>query len=87
MMNTIKTILLNMVLPIISALPIERIVAMYLNKMLDKISPANIDKARTTARHLGELSELFDDILDDEMVTEEELTGQELPAYRASVDP
>ena len=87
MNSTIRAIITNLGMALVSALPIERIVAMYLNKMLDKISPANIDKARTTARHLGELSELFDDILDDEMVTEEELTGQELPAYRASVDP
>lgn len=73
-MNIIKEIVLKMILPLLSALPIQRVVAMYLNGLLDKIDSGNIEKARLTAKHLRELSELFGDILEDKAVTPEELS-------------
>ena len=73
-MNIIKEIVLKMILPLLSALPIQRVVAMYLNGLLDKIDSGNIEKARLTANYLGELSELFGDILEDKAVTPEELS-------------
>lgn len=74
MSDAIKVLLTNAGMALLSVFPIERIVAMYLNKMLDKVSPANIDKARTTAKHLGELSELLTDILEDKEVSASELS-------------
>ena len=72
-MNMLTSVLVKLGLAIFSALPIERILAMLLNKWLDKINDDNIDKATKTAQHLAELSQLFSDILTDKRLTEDEV--------------
>jgi hypothetical protein len=71
----LTSVLIKLGLAIFSALPIERILAALLNKWIAKLDPDNIVKARKTAEHLGELSQLFDDILKDESVTVQEITA------------
>ena len=71
----LTSVLIKLGLAIFSALPIERILAVLLNKWINKIDPNNIEKARKTAEHLSELSGLFNDILRDESVTAQELTN------------
>jgi len=68
-------VLIKLGMALFSVLPIERILAVMLNKWINKIDPNNINKARKTAEHLAELSGLFNDILADESVTVEELTA------------
>lgn len=72
-MSAILAIVVKIAMGILSALPIERVVAIYLNKWVDKINPSNLEKATKTAKHLGELSELFSTILEDKQLTEAEL--------------
>lgn len=72
-MNALAPILAKLGLALLSALDVQRVVAMLLNRLLDKVSPANIEKARKTSEHLAELSTLFADILDDKTVSGDEV--------------
>ena len=66
-------LLLKIGLAILGQLPIERIVAWALNRMLAKIDAGgSVERAARTAGHLVELADLFRDILDDRKVTEAE---------------
>lgn len=73
-MQALWAILIKLGLAVLSALPVERVLALLLNKLLDKVSPANIGRAQKTAQHLAELSALFNDIVADRAVTVEEAT-------------
>lgn len=55
--------------------PVERVAAWSLNWMLGKVDGHNIDRARKTAEHLAELSQVFADALADHHLTEEEIHG------------
>ena len=79
----LTSVLVKLVLAVFSALPIERILAALLNKWVDRINPANIDKARKTAEHLSELSGLFNDILADKAVSPEEVSAMKDAVIRA----
>ena len=59
---------------ILAAIPVERLVAAMLNRMLTRIDPANVARARVSARHLSELAGLMADMLKDATVSPEELT-------------
>lgn len=86
-MNTIKTLLLNMVLPILSALPIERIVAALLNKLMDRIDRVGLEKAHQTLVYIRELTDLTNDMLKDDVVSVEKVkTVKEfLPSMRENL--
>lgn len=72
-MNAVYSIIIRAALAILSALPVERIIALLLNRLLDRVSPANLDRVYKTAQHLTELSSLFGDILSDKTVSETEI--------------
>ena len=74
-MNAVWAIIVKLGLAALSALPVERIIALLLNKLIDKIGPSNIDRVSKTAEHLAELSALFNDIVTDKAVTAEEVSG------------
>lgn len=82
-MNAIMTVVINLAVSALSALPVERIVALLLNKLLDKIGPSNLEKAAKTAEHLGELSALFNDIVADKSVSAEEVSSMRDAIVRA----
>jgi hypothetical protein len=76
----LTSVLIKLGLVIFSALPIERILAVLLNKWIGKIEGGKVDaaadiaaKAGKTAEHLAELSALFADILKDRAVGAEEV--------------
>ena len=79
----LTTVLVKLGLAIFAALPVERVLAMLLNKWLDKIDAGNIDKARKTAEHLGELAALFNDILADKQISASEATAVRDAVVRA----
>ncbi len=72
-MNMLKTVLIRLGLAVFAALPVERVLAMLLNACLDRIGGGNLDKALKTAGHLTELAALFNDILADKTVSEDEV--------------
>ena len=74
-MNMLTSVMIKLGLAVFSALPVERIVAMLLNKWLDKIDSTNMDKALKTCSHLNELVALFTDILADKQLTAGEVSG------------
>jgi len=76
----LTSVLIKLGLAIFSALPIERILAVLLNKWIGKLEGGKVDKAADiaakagkTAEHLAELSALFSDILKDRAVGAEEV--------------
>lgn len=77
----ITTILARLGMALFAALPVERIVAMLLNKWLAKMGPGRIgaaagaaEKAAKTARHLAELAELLAHIVEDRQLDANEVT-------------
>ena len=74
-MNMLTSVMIKLGLAVFSALPVERIVAMLLNKWLDKIDSTNMGKALKTCNHLNELVALFADILADKQLTASEVSG------------
>lgn len=70
-------------LALLSALPVERVVAVLLDRLVKRVDGESIDRARLTARHLAELSELFGDVLADKTVTEIEVSEMRTSVMRA----
>jgi hypothetical protein len=67
-------VLIQLGLSIFRALPIERIVAMLVNKLLNKMSTgSDYNKALTSLSHLEEISEKLRIILEDAEVKDDEL--------------
>ena len=79
----LTSVLIKLGLAVFAALPVERIVAILLNRWLDRIDAANMSKAVKTAGHLNELAALFTDILADKQLTEGELAGARDAVLRA----
>lgn len=79
----LTTVLMKLGFALFAALPIERVLAMLLNKSLDKIDGGNLDKALKTAEHLAELAALFSDVLADKSVSEQEVTALKAAVIRA----
>lgn len=71
----LKTVLLKLGMAVFSVLPIERIVAMLLNKWVSKLDFTNLEKAAKTAEHLAELAALLSDIVEDNNLTPQEVTA------------
>lgn len=76
----LTTVLIKLGTALFAALPVERIVALLLNKWLAKFEAGkidavsgNVEKAAKTAQHLAEIGELFSHIIEDKQLTEEEL--------------
>ena len=76
----LTTILAKLGMALFAAMPIERIVALLLNKWLSKLdggkidaAAANTEKAAKTAQHLAEIAELFAHIVEDKNLSEEEV--------------
>lgn len=74
-MNMLTSVLVKLGLAVFAALPVERIVAILLNKWLNKIDSTNLGKAVKTCEHLNEIAALFTDILADKQLTEGEVTS------------
>ena len=67
-------VLVQLGMSIFRALPIERIVAILINKLLNKLGTSEeLDKAFTTVGHLEEISEKLRIILEDAEVKDDEL--------------
>lgn len=79
-MNAMLSIIVKLGLAALSALPVERIVALLLNRLLAKAGDSNVEKVAKTAQHLAELSALFGDIVSDRSISPEEIS-----ALRASI--
>jgi len=80
-MNAFWSVVARIGVALLSALPVERIVAMLLNKWLAKMEPGRIgaaagaaEKAAKTARHLAELAELLAHIVEDRQLDASEVT-------------
>lgn len=82
-MSMAWALLMKIALAIVSAMPIERIVAILLDKLVKKVDETGVDGARKTAQHLAELSELFGDVLADKTVTEIEVTQMKTQIMRS----
>lgn len=82
-MNAVWRVLAQIGLALVSALPVERVAAALLDRLVQKTDGANIDKARATAAHLAELAELFGDVLADKQVTEIEVAAMKTTVMRA----
>ena len=63
MMNTIKTILLKAVAPILALVPPERVVAYLLRQLLAYITPQRIASIQQTLTHIRESLDLAIDTL------------------------
>lgn len=83
MMNAVWAVLLKIGLALVSALPVERVVALLLDRLVKRVDDGNIEGARKTAQHLAELSELFGDVLADKTVTEIEVAEMKTSVMRA----
>ena len=69
----IGSILLKIGMAILGALPLERIAAYAVNRLLARIERGgDVDKAAKTAEHLLELANVFADALADRQMTPEE---------------
>lgn len=82
-MNAFWSVVARIGLALVSALPVERVAAALLDRLVQKTDGANIDKARATAAHLAELAELFGDVLADKQVTEIEVAAMKSTVMRA----
>lgn len=82
-MNAFWSVVARIGLALVSALPVERVAAALLDRLVQKTDGANIDKARATAAHLAELAELFGDVLADKQVTEIEVAAMKTTVMRA----
>ena len=81
-MNALWQIILRAGLAVVSALPVERVAAILLDRLLRRLDAGNIDRARQTAAHLAELADLFADVLADRQVSEEEVITMRSAATR-----
>jgi hypothetical protein len=59
-------------LALLAALPVERLAAWGVNRLLARVDDGSYDRATKTAEHLIELAELFASILKDKRITPQE---------------
>lgn len=82
-MNAVWRVLMQIGLALVSALPVERVAAALLDRLVQRTDGTNIEKARKSAAHLAELAELFSDVLSDKQVTETEVAAMKTAVMRA----
>ena len=82
-MNAVWRVLMQIGLALVSALPVERVAAALLDRLVQRTDGTNIEKARKSAAHLAELAELFGDVLADKQVTEIEVVAMKTTVVRA----
>jgi hypothetical protein len=83
MMNVVLTIIVKLGLAALSALPVERIVALLITKLISKTDPSNIDRVAKTSQHLTELAALFGDMVADKAVSAAEVSSMRDAIVRA----
>ncbi len=82
-MNAVWRVLMQIGLALVSALPVERVAAALIDRLVQKVDGTNIERARKSAAHLAELAELFSDVLSDKQVTETEVVAMKTTVMRA----
>lgn len=82
-MNAVWRVLMQIGLALVSALPVERVAAALIDRLVQRTDGTNIEKARKSAAHLAELAELFSDVLADKQVTETEVAAMKSTVMRA----
>lgn len=82
-MNAVWRVLMQIGLALVSALPLERVAAALIDRLVQKVDGTNIERARKSAAHLAELAELFSDVLSDKQVTETEVVAMKTTVMRA----
>lgn len=82
-MNAVWRVLMQIGLALVSALPLERVAAALIDRLVQKVDGTNIERARKSAAHLAELAELFADVLADKQVTEIEVAAMKSTVMRA----
>lgn len=69
-----QALLVKAGMALLAAVPVERLVAWGLNRLLARAAEGSFDRAQKTAEHLIELADLFADILKDRRITPQEAT-------------